>query len=249
MIFPYHELLSKYGIKPKGIIHIGAHHAEEGNEYFKFGTNRILWIEGNPELIPLIKKNIEAWEGNILINALLADVEENEVQFRVTNSTMSSSILNLGTHKNQYPEIKVEKELLINTQRFDKLVERQNINMDDYDFVNIDIQGAELLALKGFGNYLHKINYIYTEINIDYLYRGCPLLDDIDSFLLMNGFKRVELSLMYKSWGDAFYIRSQLTKDEVAKQINESKMIIRKFRREKWIKKILNVFTRMRRKF
>lgn len=249
MIFPYHELLKKFEINPKGIIHIGAHHAEEGTEYLNCGTKRVLWIEGNPELIPVIEKNIEAWEGNNVFNAVLSDVADMEVKFRITNSTMSSSILSLGTHKSQYPGIKVEKELLLRTQRFDMLVKKQDIKMDDYDFVNLDIQGAELLALKGFGNYLEKINYVYTEINIDYLYKDCPLLDDIDSFLLMNGFKRVELSLMYKSWGDAFYIRSQLTKDEMTKQINESKMIVRKFRREKMIQKLLNGFNRIKRKF
>jgi len=33
---------------------------------------------------------------------------------------------------------------------------------------NLDIQGAELKALKSMGDYLNNVDYIYTEVNSDY---------------------------------------------------------------------------------
>jgi FkbM family methyltransferase len=233
MIYSYQDLLKKYNIKPKGIIHIGAHNAEESTVYNRCGTQNVLWIEGNPELIPVIEDIISIYPQNIVHQALLSDTDNQEIKFKIANATMSSSILDLGTHKEQYPSITIEKELVLCTNRFDALTKKNNLNIDIYDFINIDIQGAELLALKGFGELLDKINYIYTEVNVDNVYDGCPLLDEIDEFLLNNGFQRVELSLKYGSWGDAFYVRKEISKDEKEESILESKKLICKYKEDK----------------
>lgn len=233
MIFSYQFLLNKYNISPKGIIHIGAHYAEESTIYARCGTERVLWIEGNPSLLPIIQDNISIYTQNNVFQALLSDTDDDEIIFNITNASMSSSILALGTHKELYPDIKVEKELVLYSSRIDTFVKKIKIIINEYDFVNIDIQGAELLALKGFGDLLDNINYIYTEVNIDNVYEGCPLLDEMDEFLTLKGFQRVELSLKYKSWGDAFYIRKNTTKSNLQKTVLESKSLIKKFKENK----------------
>lgn len=233
MIFSYQYLLNKYNISPKGIIHIGAHYAEESTIYARSGTEKVLWIEGNPNLLSVIQENISIYPNNKVYNVLLSDTDNDEIIFNITNASMSSSILELGSHKELYPDIKVEKELVLNSCRIDSFIKKNKIVIDEYDFVNIDIQGAELLALKGFGDLLDKINYIYTEVNIDNVYEGCPLLDEIDEFLVMKGFHRVELSLKYKSWGDAFYIRKNTSKSSKQNTFIESKNLIKKFKENK----------------
>jgi hypothetical protein len=77
-----------------------------------------------------------------------------------------------------------------------------------FNFINLDIQGAELKALKGMEEYLHQIDYIYTEVNSDYVYEGCALIGEIDEYLQKFGLIRVETKWCgdYK-WGDALYIR------------------------------------------
>ncbi len=227
MIFSYKFLLDKYNISPKGVIHIGAHYAEESTIYARCGTERVLWIEGNPSLLPIIQDNISIYSQNNVFQALLSDTDDDEIIFNITNASMSSSILELGTHKEMYPDIKVEKELVLYSSRIDTFIKKNKIIINEYDFVNIDIQGAELIALKGFGDLLNNINYIYTEVNIDNVYKDCPLLDEMDDFLLEKGFQRVELSLKYKSWGDAFYIRNEVSNEEKNKTISESKRLIK----------------------
>jgi FkbM family methyltransferase len=233
MIFSYQYLLNKYKISPKGIIHIGAHHAEESTVYARCSSERVLWIEGNPDLLPIIQDTISIYSENEVHQALLSDVDDQKIIFNITNASMSSSILELGTHKEQYPGIVIEKELVLFTNRFDAFAKMNNLEIEQYNFVNLDIQGAELLALKGFGNCLDKMDYIYTEINIEHVYENCPLLDEIDEFLYSKGFQRVELSLKYESWGDAFYIRKQKTEFEKQKSLSESKKIIQKFEKNK----------------
>jgi hypothetical protein len=57
------------------------------------------------------------------------------------------------------------------------------------------------------GNYLDKINYIYTEVNSNYLYKDCSLINDIDDYLSKFNFERVETSMTKFEWGDALYVK------------------------------------------
>lgn len=67
-----------------------------------------------------------------------------------------------------------------------------NISYNLYDFVNIDIQGAELMFLEGATMILPYVKCISVEVNYKELYRGCPLVSDIDSFLRRFNFLRVQ---------------------------------------------------------
>jgi hypothetical protein len=78
----------------------------------------------------------------------------------------------------------------------------------EYNFLNFDIQGAELKALKGMESYLDKVDYLYTEVNSDYVYKECALIGELDEYLLKFGLHRVETKWCGEfRWGDAFYIR------------------------------------------
>lgn len=47
-----------------------------------------------------------------------------------------------------------------------------------------------------------------TEVNRKELYKMCPMIEDIDSFLLDFDLKRVETDWIGGTWGDALYIRN-----------------------------------------
>jgi hypothetical protein len=70
----------------------------------------------------------------------------------------------------------------------------------------MDLQGAELLALRGATETLRSVRFVYTEVNVDELYAGCAQLDEIDEQLV--GFVRMETALTPHGWGDAFYVRA-----------------------------------------
>ena len=46
------EIKSRYSPNIKGILHLGAHHGEEAQEYYEAGYEQVIWIEGNPDLMP-----------------------------------------------------------------------------------------------------------------------------------------------------------------------------------------------------
>ena len=85
------------------------------------------------------------------------------------------------------------------------------MSIDDFNMINIDVQGYELEVFKGSLESLNNIEYIMTEVNLDELYEGCPLMQDLDEFLgNIWGFKRVAQRIVgNNTWGDALYVKEE----------------------------------------
>ena len=208
--FDLEYIYNKYNIKAHGIIHIGAHVGEEKGLYDKLNIkNTTIWIEANPELIISLKNNVK---NDIVINEVISDKEET-VKFYITknledDNKQSSSLKELDYHLIAHPSVILDKEIIVNTITMDKLLSKYNIDITKYNFLNLDTQGNELEVLKGFGDILLNIDYIYTEINVKNLYKNIALLDEIDIFLNRFGFKRVDTSIHEEAgWGQGFYCK------------------------------------------
>jgi hypothetical protein len=80
--------------------------------------------------------------------------------------------------------------------------------MTKYNFWNFDIQGAELLALKGAMKSIEYVKALYLEVNIEEVYKGAALMSDLDDFLSKYNFKRVVTKMTGYGWGDALYIKA-----------------------------------------
>ena len=201
MLIPLHDLVKKYNIKFKGILHVGAHECEEIKDYeIHLPRNQILWIEALPGKVEFSKNKYP----NVLIeNAVVSDIIET-VRFNVSNNGQSSSILDFGLHSTFHPQVHYVTCFEVKTKLLKNILPNYNIN---YNFLNLDIQGAELKALKGMEEYLNNVDYIYTEVNSDYVYKGCALIGELDDYLLHFGLHRVETKWTDCKWGDAFYIR------------------------------------------
>lgn len=195
-----------YQLDIKGIVHIGAHTGEERFLYKDLGIENVIWIEANPDVFPILCKNLEDFPKNKALNYLLTN-EPRDFEFFVMNHVQSSSILPLDLHKKFYPNIKVKKKIKLKGHRFDDIIEKEKINLKEYNTLCLDVQGAEFHVLEGMAENLHKIKYIYTEINTVPLYKNCTLVEELDDYLdKVYGFKRELWSLTTKGWGDALYI-------------------------------------------
>lgn len=210
MLIPYKGILDKYNILPKGILHIGANTGQEVHDYYSSGAERTIWIEADPELIPGLINNLQPYSDHLVFNDCLTDTDGEEVTFhRANNEGQSSSILELGTHKTQHPEVYYVQDLTVKTRRLDTLFKDYDLRIEDYPFVNIDIQGAEGLCLKGFGELLHKVKYIYIEVNESDTYIQCMQLPEMKEYLRTFGFVMKE-KVMCGIWGDCFFINENL---------------------------------------
>jgi len=71
----------------------------------------------------------------------------------------------------------------------------------------MDVQGAEKLVLDGFIENIKYIDYIYTEVNFDEMYKDCVLFDTLNECLNTYEFKLIEYFDTKRGWGDALYGR------------------------------------------
>ena len=115
MLIPEEKIAQYLKDKVTGVVHIGAHKCEELNFYHKIGLKNkdILWIEANPKLVEEIEKNNKNLDENKIniVQAMLAEVDDETRSFMITNNGQSSSFLEFGTHKNLYREVvEVERE-------------------------------------------------------------------------------------------------------------------------------------------
>ena len=57
----------------------------------------------------------------------------------------------------------------------------------------------------------NALNALLTEVNIDYTYKDCTLIDKLDNLLELNGFKKINQYIWTDhTYGDAIYIKSNL---------------------------------------
>lgn len=200
-------------IPRKGVIHIGAHYGEEVEKYLRAGVFPIILVEANPELAELLKIKFSP-NPEVTVFHFAASEKSGTTSFHITNRDhQSSSILPLARHSELYPDIKVERTIDVPMLPIDLALERAGINAGKFNLLSIDIQGAELLALRGATGLLNGIDIICTEFNLEELYSGCAMLWELDAFLNDRGFTRIKLHSPYhRSWGDAIYLRSTTMK-------------------------------------
>jgi FkbM family methyltransferase len=198
------KILQENNIHIFGSFHIGAHECEEITFYNKLGLkpNDIVWIDA------IASKVNEATKRGIpnVYTAVITDKDDEEIIFNVSNNVQSSSVLEFGTHSQEHPSVVYVDKINLKSITIDTFFERNNIDASKYNFWNFDIQGAELMALKGATQSIKYAKAIYLEVNEKELYKNCGLITEIDTFLFQYNFKRVLTNITQHGWGDALYI-------------------------------------------
>jgi len=200
----------KYLKEVRGALHVGAHIGQELEMYEEEGFSQVIWFEPNSELFPILQANIAEYPTHTAYNIGIHDSLQKAKLHISSNNGESSSILDLGTHKKHYPRIRYVRDEEIFLVRMDDFLKLNSIDINDFNFLNVDVQGVELNVMKSFGKLINKLDYIYAEVNQEALYVGVDLLPEIDRYLNAFGFDRVAIYMTPKHWGDAFYVKRNL---------------------------------------
>ena len=198
-------ILSKYDIQIRGVLHIGAHECEERkfyNDILNISNENIIWVDGNVHKVELMKQ-----QGISNIYCCVLDEVERDVTFNITDNSQASSILTLNHEAGFYRNINIIDSVMCKTERLSSFLNRINKDSYNYNFWNLDIQGSELHVIRGSKELLEKCDAIYTEVNSEQVYKGCGLINEIDTLLAEYGFKRVETYWTDVKWGDALYLK------------------------------------------
>ena len=130
-----------------------------------------------------------------LIDKIICDTEGIE-KFYIPIRHSGSSLFQFNQdysylhHEKYHP---LDQIVEVETTTLSNLIKNERI--PPADLIKMDIQGAELSALKGLGDYLCKVNVLEVEVEFISIYRNQPTFDDIHSFLINSNFHLQDLHL------------------------------------------------------
>lgn len=199
------------------IFDVGSRDCKQSIEFYKtFPNAKIYAFECNPNTLPICETNIIPYQDRItLIKGAVCDYDGNITFFpinqektRTTWKDGNPDASSIFKSNNQYTiEKYVQNEITTNCHRLDTVM--QKIGISRVDIIWMDLQGAELLALKGLGNQLSKVEYMHTEVSHKAMYTGQVMYKELDSFITKNGFE-LQNSLSLHGWQeDAIYKKIQ----------------------------------------
>lgn len=195
MLFSFDELVAKHAIKINGVIHVGGHVGEEVKLYKK-QTSNIHIFEPLEWCYDKINSSVQKY--NVALGAT-----EKTVEMYIASNNQSSSLLAPKEHLKEHAQIRFTHKKKVDVKTLD------SYNITSCNFLTIDAQGYELEVLKGASKTLASIDYIVVEVNEKELYENCPMVYDLDAFL--TTFERLETRMTSHGWGDAFYMRKNIS--------------------------------------
>ncbi len=181
--------------KCKGIFHLGAHRGGEAEIYDWF-QKKVIWIEANPKIFEDLEIKIMQFINQSAYNYLISDKNDDNVKFNLSNNDQaSSSIFNFGDLSSGKKSLWGDKNLQMTESinlpsiSIDHFVKKEKIDIKNFDHWVLDLQGAELLALKGGIKSLEDCNSILIEVSTGDVYKNGAKWDDIKDYLNKKNFK------------------------------------------------------------
>jgi FkbM family methyltransferase len=214
-IFEHRELQH---IAKVGVLHVGADVGQEVTQYLEYGFKTITLIEANPECCEILFSKFGGDPRIKIFNYAICD-RQGIVDFHIhtsrSGSTEPASILPMKRFKEIVKTLKTTKTISVPAITLDGLFQKHQLQFGAYNFINIDIQGAELLALQGALKVLDSIDVIVSEVNVVEMYENGALEDDVVRFLEKQGFDRkhaiyhvlYDNTSTFPAWGESLFVK------------------------------------------
>lgn len=198
----YVGIFERIDVQPKGIIHVGMWDFVEWFCYKKLCGTNVIGVEGNQFIYESMSKPVADEHGFASFNAVLSDVDDVEKNFYFAGE--GSSLYQGPSHWNKHESVKVK------TKTLSTLMKENNVDLSQFDFLNIDAEGSELDILKGFEKDLHHINVVDLETSYDDRHQSGCSHEKIVGWLAERGFEVAEMSSSYsrEGWGDCLLVRT-----------------------------------------
>ena len=201
------RLLTPFGIPVSGLIHVGANTGQEAEAYRQAGIRTVVYVEPTPAAFAVLESRLRGMPGHHAVQAICSATSGETVLLNVaSNNAESSSLFALGNHGVLYPDIVYTERLELLTTTVDDIVDAQFAG-SALNMMVIDVQGAELLVLRGAERTLGGIDAVYCEIADIALYEGSCTWPEIEAFLRERGFRLKNLAINIHNWGNALFVK------------------------------------------
>jgi FkbM family methyltransferase len=224
-MIPFTELVPRYNISITGLIHVGSHEASEIKEYSTLGLTDVVLVEANPTRFqnvleslstgryctwcsPLTYEYFNDHRTDIVkqykaFNYAISD-RTGSLSFNISNyDGGTDSIFKINEIGQQTSWVPYEhvSSVEVPTTTLDILIE----DKATYNFLNIDVEGAELLVLRGAEEVLKGIDWILVETQDVIRFDNSSSRSEVMSLLESAGFELVTYFDTGKGWGDCLF--------------------------------------------
>lgn len=198
------------------IFDIGSRDCLQSIEFYNlFPNSRIYAFECNPNTLDMCKKNIQPYSDRItLIEGAVCDYDGNITFYPINQEKTITTwadgnpgASSIFKSNGQYTiETYVQDEIITQCHRLDSVMNKYGIL--NVDIIWMNLQGAELLALKGLGNHLKNVKYIHTEVSHKEMYTGQVMFEELNNYILSNKFI-IKNNLTLKCWQEDVIYENQ----------------------------------------
>ena len=193
-----------------------------------FPTSMIYTFECNKSTLPLCRERVKGIDNIILTEKAVTD-HDGEIKFYpidqektvTTWADGNPGASSIFRASGKYPVEKyVQTEDVVASVSLKSFL--ATYQLPHIDLLWMDIQGAELIALKGLAERINDVKLMHLEINFTSIYEGQTFYPEIKKFLKRHGFYFLGFTALSRYSGDAIFINNNLAKGEVARQAARS---------------------------
>jgi len=183
-------------VRPRGVIHLGGNIGNDLVAWFMLGAEKLLVVEPNPSLHEQLARHVDFM--NLVrqtVDGLLGMPSAEWIRIAKVGvgDADGSAVLHIpasGDHENASTlgipaRVREVQTVTVPIRKVDSIMAELASGWppEDFNVLYANIEGAELLALKGARQTLKHIDFAYIEANTGPNFPGCPAPEDLIAFL------------------------------------------------------------------
>ena len=184
-----------------------------------YEPEEIYIFEPNPEGIIQCRDNLSKYNKNHLkfFDLAVSDIDGKVDFYPTTEENIgAASMLKYNSRANGWDGYKhnnfkatQKQKIQVNSTRLDTFIDQNRIA--SIDLLCMDVQEAELLALKGLGEHIDNVKYIILEVTGEGYYVSGARFSEVDAFLKGKNFKLADIDkTAIPRFGNAIYISNTI---------------------------------------
>lgn len=195
-------------LRARGVLHVGAHYGLELEAYLAHGCRRVTFFEASPLVLEQLRAHVDFWRDWLRVlgipERLQMEIVECAVSDREGQACMHLAELEMlsSLHPPSAEWIQVQDQVTVRSARLENLVTEP----DDYNVLNLDVQGHELAVLRGAGELLSRMEAVLVELNYVPRYQDEADPAAVDGLLVEAGFTCLDQT-RYGDVADCLYVR------------------------------------------
>ena len=188
------------------MLDVGSYHGEQACEFATvFPHSQIFAFEARPISAELVRRNVATFRNIEVVEAAVQEFD-GETEFHVVDEmNPGASSLFIASGVQEIHPIK-QHPITVSAMRLDTWAKRAGIRR--FDLVWMDLQGAELLAIRGMGDLLQTVQAMQLEVTYRELYHGQAMWPEVRCYLEKSGMRLVdEWPDVCGYFGDVVFVR------------------------------------------